>query len=192
MPRTTDKTDGNDASTGRHRSPTDVVASLRRGTREVQTFLTAQARASGLGLIEYLAVVRAAEQDGVTTREIARSLGIASNTMAALANRLERDGLVRRGPHPQNRRLVTLRATSKGQKLVAQTLGPVLADVTGLAEAMAGRDRDRVAAFIDGVTELLAEHANDAGPQPPSARSIPRRPYHRQRKSSSGDDQKFG
>jgi MarR family transcriptional regulator, organic hydroperoxide resistance regulator len=56
-------------------------------------------------------------QDGLTPGEIARRLGLATPTVTRAATRMEAAGLLRREPHPTDRRLVRLRLTERGRSL---------------------------------------------------------------------------
>ena len=159
-------------------SPAELVLALRGASRALQTFLTAQARASGLGLLEFLTLERAAEGDGVTPREAGRALGLGSSTMTGLSARLEQDGLVRREPHPTDRRLVLIRATPQGRELVERATGSLVAALVDLAEAAGSGTRADMRQFIDASAELLAAHARTppAPRQPVMRESMPRRP----------------
>jgi DNA-binding MarR family transcriptional regulator len=56
-------------------------------------------------------------QDGLTPGEIARRLGLATPTVTRATTRMEAAGLLRREPHPSDRRMVRLFLTSRGQEL---------------------------------------------------------------------------
>src|SRR5215468_4720704 len=56
-------------------------------------------------------------EDGQTPGEIARQLGLATPTVTRAATRMEAAGLLRREPHPGDRRLVRLRLTERGRSL---------------------------------------------------------------------------
>ncbi|HEY0718245.1 MAG TPA: MarR family transcriptional regulator, partial [Streptosporangiaceae bacterium] len=55
--------------------------------------------------------------DGQTPGEIAKALGLATSTVTRAATRMEAAGLLRREPHENDRRLVRLRLTGRGQEL---------------------------------------------------------------------------
>jgi DNA-binding MarR family transcriptional regulator len=57
------------------------------------------------------------EEDGLTPGELARRLGLATPTVTRTATRLEAAGLLRRGPHERDRRLVRLFLTDRGRAL---------------------------------------------------------------------------
>lgn len=56
-------------------------------------------------------------EDGLPPGEVARRLGLATPTVTRAATRMEAAGLLRREPHPTDRRLVLLRLTGRGREL---------------------------------------------------------------------------
>ena len=56
-------------------------------------------------------------EDGQAPGEIARRLGLATPTVTRAATRMEAAGLLRREPHPDDRRLVRLVLTERGRSL---------------------------------------------------------------------------
>ena len=56
-------------------------------------------------------------EDGQAPGEIARQLGLATPTVTRAATRMEAAGLLRREPHPDDRRLVRLVLTERGRSL---------------------------------------------------------------------------
>lgn len=157
----------------------EVVLTLHRLSRALQRLLIAQARANGLGMLEFLVLARAAEGDGITPGDAGRSLGLNTSTMSGLSDRLEADNLVQRYPHPTDRRLILLRATSKGRRLRERTLGPIFAALTREASALDAAAREEANRFLERVTAVVSEHADglDRSRAPMSARAAtPRRP----------------
>jgi DNA-binding MarR family transcriptional regulator len=57
------------------------------------------------------------QEDGLAPGEIARRLGLATPTVTRAATRMEAAGLLRREPHPSDRRLVRLVLTERGRSL---------------------------------------------------------------------------
>jgi DNA-binding MarR family transcriptional regulator len=56
-------------------------------------------------------------EDGLSPGEVARRLGLATPTITRAATRMEAAGLLRREPHPGDRRVVRLRLTDRGRAL---------------------------------------------------------------------------
>jgi DNA-binding MarR family transcriptional regulator len=149
-------------------SPEDLVSVLQSASRALQSFLTTQARVSGLGLLEFLVLSRAAEGDGVAPVEVGRPLSLNSSTMTGLADRLEGDGLIRRAPHPTDRRLPLLEATAKGHRIRQRTFGPISVQLLELADALGPRERAIVHRFLADATVLVSEAAVQRAAQPPA------------------------
>jgi DNA-binding MarR family transcriptional regulator len=57
------------------------------------------------------------EEDGVTQRELIERLSVEPPTVTGIVQRLERDGLLRREPDPENRRVQRVYLTQAGRKL---------------------------------------------------------------------------
>jgi DNA-binding MarR family transcriptional regulator len=138
-------------------SPASVVLALRRSTRSVQHLLTAQAGAHGLSLPELLTLVRATDEEGVTVTAARHALGMRSSSMTALADRLERDRLLRRAPHPTDRRSTVLRATPKGRRVVERALGPIVGGVAGIVSSLKPVELATLERFLDQTADLYNE-----------------------------------
>lgn len=65
------------------------------------------------------AVLKAlSEDDGRSQRELSTQLGIHRNVMVTVVDKLERDGLVKRMPHPADRRAFAVTLTDKARDLL--------------------------------------------------------------------------
>ena len=58
------------------------------------------------------------EDDGQSQRQLSAQLGIHRNVMVAVIDKLERQGLVRRMPHPGDRRAFAVTMTAKARELL--------------------------------------------------------------------------
>jgi DNA-binding MarR family transcriptional regulator len=157
---------------------TTVLLALRRSTRTVQELLIVKARASGLSLPEFLTLARAADGDGVTVTDARRALGLGSSSMTALADRLQRDGLVRRVGDPTDRRLTVLKASAKGSRVVERALGPLYVGLGAIVGALEPEELRFLERFLEQTAKLYADQVYETGPPDPAARraSSARRP----------------
>jgi DNA-binding MarR family transcriptional regulator len=88
----------------------ELVQRLLMASRELSTetvmFHTAIGEQDGLSLTESKATDYLARLGPLTPKELARHSGLAPASVTALVDRLERKGVVRRTPHPGDRRKV--------------------------------------------------------------------------------------
>lgn len=66
----------------------------------------------------YAVLMALAADDGQSQRELSERLGIHRNAMVTVIDALERRGLVKRLPHPEDRRAVAVTLTNKARRLL--------------------------------------------------------------------------
>ena len=104
------------------------------------------------------------EQDGLTQRELYERVHIEQATMSNTLSRMERDGLVKRKPDPEDRRAARVTLTVKAQKLE-----PVLADAiktvqkTALGEIKKKDKKALLAGLSEMIDNLTPLNAKDPG-----------------------------
>jgi DNA-binding MarR family transcriptional regulator len=91
---------------------------------------------------------RRSDDEGTNPRDLARSSLITSGAMTSRLDRLERSGLIERGPDPGDRRGVLVQLTEHGERLAEQSLHAVLAADETFLEPLSPRQRDSVAAAL--------------------------------------------
>ena|SRR5205085_3821023 len=82
-----------------------------------------QTEAHGVTPVQYAALNQVARTPGVDQRTLARSIGFDTSTIAAVIDRLEARGLVRRQSSPEDRRVRLLQLSEAGQALLT-AIGP--------------------------------------------------------------------
>jgi len=150
-----------------------VCACLRRFSLERDRFKAGVARRSGVSPAEFNALDHL-EHAGrpITPGELAQCVGLTSGAVTALVDRLVQAGLVRRTPHPRDRRSVLLELTSGAAATGAREVGPFAADIEAVAAGLSPGEQAAVAAFLESVAEVAGRHAVHAG-QSSSAASSP-------------------
>ena len=98
-------------------------------------------------------------QDGAIQQEVGAAIGIDPSTMVTLIDELERAGLAKRRPHPQDRRAREVVITPKGRRTVER--GRVLAREVedAVLQGLASQERRQL-------MELLRKALSSAPPQP--------------------------
>ncbi|MCK9929744.1 MarR family transcriptional regulator [Frankia sp. Mgl5] len=88
-----------------------------------------------------------------TQSRIAEACGLDKTTMVVTTDKLEKDGLVRREPSPEDRRVRILVVTEKGRDLVARSRTIVDAVHTDVLSALPPHLRE---AFVESLTTLVS------------------------------------
>jgi DNA-binding MarR family transcriptional regulator len=110
------------------------------------------------------------EEDGLTQAEIGSRVQIEQPTIAKTLQRMERDGLIRRAPDPDDRRRVHVHLTARARDL-EPTLAAAAREIN--ARAVDGLARAEANHLMDTVTRVIAnlgEGAREAGVGAPRGR----------------------
>ncbi len=101
-------------------------------------------------LFGVLAMIEA--RPGIGQGEVADALGADRSTMVRLVDQLERRGLVRRDPHPDDRRTVLPALTDAGRALLERATPLVHASEDAFADALSPDERDRLVDYLRRIT----------------------------------------
>jgi DNA-binding MarR family transcriptional regulator len=107
-----------------------------------------------LRAVQFLIV---AENTGriVTAGDLARYLGITTASTTKMLHRLERDGHIRRRPHPDDRRAVAIVLTPESRQRAIDTVGRQQARRFGPAAALTPSEREIVRRFLVATADAL-------------------------------------
>ena len=106
-----------------------LAVHLRSLVVATDEYRRAMASAAGIGLTEAAALGEILHEGPLTPSALVKRLGIASASVTALVDRLDAAGLVRRRPHPVDRRSVVLSLTPDGQALAEAMFALFSADI---------------------------------------------------------------
>jgi DNA-binding MarR family transcriptional regulator len=108
-----------------------------------------------LNLAQLRSLVQATLTPGISSAEIARRSGLTAQSIGAAVNALISRGLIERGPHPTNRRVLELRITDAGRSLAARARR-VIDDVEReMFAVLSAEEQDTVHALL----QRLVEHS---------------------------------
>jgi len=96
---------------------------------------------------------------GLTPGQLGERLSLSSGAVTALADRLERAGLITRSPHPEDRRSVVLRPTPAARRRVAEQVAGFVDEARDAAERLSAGDRAVVASYLGLVAEAMDVNA---------------------------------
>ena len=134
--------------------PIEDLEAAVRGLRAVilagENYRQVIARATGLGVTETQAISYLAVHGDRGQNDLAADLGLTSGAATALIDRLERQGVAERYPHPHDRRRALVRLTDAGNGVVAISRD-------WLAAAFGSFPADQLPNLADGLQRIAAD-----------------------------------
>jgi DNA-binding MarR family transcriptional regulator len=123
---------------------------LSRGGEEIL-------KLAGLSHTQYnvLRILRGAGEQGLCCREVAERMVTRDPDITRLVDRLERRGLLTRSRDSKDRRVITLRITPAGLKVLKDLDGPMAAHDRNLLSHMDKPDLRRLVELLEAVREPL-------------------------------------
>jgi len=123
-------------------------------------------RPTELSLAQHNALVQVALSEGISSAEIARRSGMTAQSMGAAVTSLVERGLIVRGPHPTNRRIVNLHPTEAGLALAERSQAAIEVCNAEIFGIFSEEDQD----LLTGLLRRLVADCN------PDALHLRRRP----------------
>jgi len=100
---------------------------------------------------------------GLQPSELSKDLGVSRNTVSALLNGLEEQGLIERHLHPTDRRQLLIRITPAGCDLVHTHAPQFAAFVAGLFDHLLPDERKMLFSLLDKLYSRMLERAVETG-----------------------------
>jgi DNA-binding MarR family transcriptional regulator len=149
-----------------------------RALLELETLRLAQWERSRVTLPQLRVLFQVRGTPGITTGQLAQSLGITVSTTSGLVAKLARAGLVARGTRADDRRQIPLELTEKGSALAGELAEYARPFLRGVAEDLGDKLEATTAALemlAVAVASARGSHAgavvdDDPGPQSTHAR----------------------
>ncbi len=135
----------------------EAIRSLRALILSGERYRQVLSEYVGLGVTDTQAVSYLTVHGDRGQNELAADLGLSSSASTSLVDRLEREGIAERYPHPNDRRRTLVRLTSRGHAVVAVSHEWLLAGFKDIPPA----DHRAVAATLHSIGERLSERSAD-------------------------------
>ena len=120
------------------------------------------ARRTGVSATEFTALeVLEVAGRPLTPRELGFEVGLTSGAVTALIDRLERQGWLRRLPHPTDRRSVLLELTPDAVAAGEREVGPWAEAMAEAASQLNPTAARAISRFLDQVAELARTHGDE-------------------------------
>jgi DNA-binding MarR family transcriptional regulator len=114
-------------------------------------------RSGGLSLPQYLLLAPIAEAGELPCGEIALAAGVASPTATRMLDALARDGIVTREHSSADRRVVTVRLTRKGTRLVRAKGELISAKRQEIYRSLSEEEREQATALLGRLAEAVEQ-----------------------------------
>src|SRR5215210_5181138 len=111
---------------------------------------------------QFKALLLISEEEGVRMRELARKLGGSFSNATVLVDRLVDRGLVERLADPQDRRVVLVRTTQEGQRLIEQLVTSWRMLSAPLLESLAPQELSTVQEALHVLLKATQEESPEA------------------------------
>lgn len=105
----------------RTRKHDQALVALRDLVTASESYRQVVAHQLGMGVTETQALSNLVAAKSMGQTELAEALGITTSSVTSLIDRMERSGLVKRQPHPRDRRRTVVQLTKYGQESVERT-----------------------------------------------------------------------
>ena len=148
-----------------------LIHAMRTWTIENTRFDEAFGRRVGVGLADMHALEQLEFGGGMTPGQLGERLKLTSGSVTALADRLERMGLVRRVPHPTDRRTSLLCLTEEAEHWGAEAYGPFGEEMGALAATLSDETRAEMERFFTEAAAIAERHAERQAEHSRAARS---------------------
>src|SRR5215469_12680630 len=129
---------------------------------------------AGLGLTDFAALEALLHKGPLTITEIQGKVLLASGSMTAAVDRLEKKGLIKRGASPSDRRAKVLRLTPQGRHVVEKAFRQHAAELEAAMAVLDSREKSQLHALLKKLGLFAAglraddgrkETVNDKGSQ---------------------------
>jgi DNA-binding MarR family transcriptional regulator len=146
-----------------HDATEEAIRSLRALILAGERYRQALSESVRLGITETQAVSYLTVHGDRGQNELATDLGLSSGASTALVDRLERQGIAERYPHPSDRRRTLVRLTPRGHAVVRHSRQWLLAGFADVAQA----DLEGLSRQLRSIAERLSERSAEMAERGP-------------------------
>jgi len=139
---------------------------VNRTARLMAQMFSRRLQAHGVALAQWAILLLLYANDGQTQRELSRMVAIEPPTIARTIDRMVRDGLVRREPHPQDGRATCIRLTPHALALREELATESIAGNAFAARVLSTEELETLKTLLGRVIDGLAGEEDQQPPTP--------------------------
>jgi MarR family 2-MHQ and catechol resistance regulon transcriptional repressor len=118
---------------------------------------------AGLGLTDFAALEALLHKGPLTSTEIQEKVLLASGSMTAAVDRLEKKGLIKRGPAPNDRRAKVLHLTPEGRRVVESAFSRHAGELESAMAVLNPNEKRQLYALLKKLGLFAAEACAETG-----------------------------
>lgn len=122
----------------------------------MRTAIGAELKEFGLSTSQYATLMIVQDHPGLSNADIGRKVSSSRQSANQMLAGLERDGLIERLPHPDDRRTQQIQITEAGRALLKQARIAVARREAELEAGFSQEQRAAVRAWLEGIAEACA------------------------------------
>lgn len=134
---------------------------VNRAARLIAGLFSRRLQRHGVQLGQWAILLFLYAKDGQTQRELSRVVAIEPPTVARTIDRMVRDGLVRREPHPRDGRATRIRLTPRAVALRDSLVAESMAANEFVARSLSSEERQTLKSLLRRVIEGLTDAADE-------------------------------
>ena len=141
-----------------------VLSAIRRIIRSVGFYSKRLASGHGVTVPQLICLTKIVAARSITIKQLAGTVYLSPSTLVGIVDRLEEKGLVTRERSREDRRLVAIRATEKGARLVAEAPSPLQDKLLQSLGQLSDLEQLAIAVSLERVVDLMEIGHVDATP----------------------------
>ena len=154
---------------GADRLATECVINLIRAESLLAAELNNRFRPFGLtGSTFNVLMILDGEPESLSPHELGERLLVTRGTVTGLLDTLQRQGLVKRVPHPDDRRMLLIELTDKGREVLRRTWPVHFPAQTELLSVLSDDEKETLVRLLGKLEAHLEARARDAGRRHPA------------------------
>jgi DNA-binding MarR family transcriptional regulator len=138
-----------------------VTWGLHRTELAIQAAKEPELRAAGVPAAHYALLMNIRTFPGLNGAEIARRLGVTTQAVALLANKLQTRGLIERRTHPRHRNIQELHLTAAGNEALDRAEAVVVRVERRVHETLGPERYQQLRTLLDDVVAGLADYPDE-------------------------------
>jgi DNA-binding MarR family transcriptional regulator len=143
---------------------------INRSARLIAQMFSRRLQRHGVALAQWAILLFLYSEDGQTQRQLSRVVAIEPPTVARTIDRMVRDGLVRREPHPYDGRATRIRLTPRALALREELAAESMAGNAFAARVLSAEELQTLKTLLRRVIDGLTGEEDDQPSTKPGAR----------------------